>query len=241
MQLGLLGEKLDYSFSETYFKEKFAELNLANHSYQNFEIPSIEDFPALLKKNPQLHGLNVTIPYKEEVLHYLDEISPEAEKIGAVNTILIKNRKLIGYNTDTYGFEHSLVPMLNSSHTKALILGTGGASKAISYTLNKLGIENIKVSRSPSKNQCSYKQAATLLKTHLLVVNSTPLGTYPNTEEIPPLALDKVSENHLFYDLIYNPMKSALLVAAEGHGAQIKNGHEMLILQAEKAWQIWND
>lgn len=241
MQLGLLGKSLKHSFSETYFTEKFAELELTDHSYQNFEIASIKDFPALLKKNPKLQGLNVTIPYKEEVLPYLDEISPEAEKIGAVNTILIKDDKLIGYNTDTYGFERSLFPLLNNKHTKALILGTGGASKAISYTLNKLNIENVKVSRKPSKNEVSYNDAAKLLETHLLLVNTTPLGTYPHTAEIPPLALEKVSENHLFYDLIYNPSKSALLLAAEQSGAKIKNGHEMLILQAEKAWEIWNE
>ena len=241
MQLGLLGKSLKHSFSETYFTEKFAELELTDHSYQNFEIASIKDFPALIRNNPKLKGLNVTIPYKEEVLPYLDEISPEAEKIGAVNTILIKDDKLIGYNTDTYGFEHSLFPLLNNKHYKALILGTGGASKAISYTLSKLNIENIKVSRKPAKNEASYNDAVELLETHLLVVNTTPLGTYPNTIEIPPLSLEKVSENHLFYDLIYNPSKSALLLAAERNGAKIKNGHEMLILQAEKAWEIWNE
>lgn len=241
MQLGLLGKSLKHSFSQTYFTEKFAELDLTDHSYQNFEIASIEDFPELLKQNPQLNGLNVTIPYKESVIPFLDEISVEAREIGAVNTILFKNNRLIGHNTDAYGFEHSLAPLLKSNHTKALILGTGGASKAISYALTKLGIASLKVSRSPAENECSYKEASSLLETHHLVVNTTPLGTYPNTSEIPPLALEKVSENHLFYDLIYNPSKTSLLLAAEQKGAKIKNGHEMLILQAEKAWEIWND
>ena len=241
MQLGLLGKSLKHSFSKTYFTEKFAQLDLPHYSYQNFEIASIEDFPKLLKQNPHLNGLNVTIPYKESVIPFLDKISVEAKEIGAVNTILFKNHQLIGYNTDAYGFELSLAPLLKSNHTKALILGTGGASKAISYALKKLGISSLKVSRTPAENEYSYEEAASLLETHHLVVNTTPLGTYPNTSEIPALALEKVSENHLFYDLIYNPSKTSLLLAAERKGAKIKNGHEMLIFQAEKAWEIWND
>lgn len=240
MQLGLIGKSLKHSFSRTYFSEKFERENLKGFSYQNFELESIEQFPELLKTNPQLHGLNVTIPYKEKVIPFLDNLSPEAEKIGAVNTILNQNGTLTGFNTDVFGFENSLKPLLKREHQKALILGTGGASKAITYTLQKLDIQYVKVSRQPKDGELTYGQAAELLDEYLIVVNTTPLGTFPKTEEIPPLTLDKVSENHLFYDLIYNPPQTAFLRQAAHQGAQIKNGHEMLILQAEKAWQIWN-
>ena len=241
MQLGLIGKSLKHSFSRTYFTEKFEREKLEGFFYQNFELESIDQFSELIKENPQLQGLNVTTPYKEKVIPFLDNLSPEAEKIGAVNTILNQNGVLTGFNTDVFGFEQSLKPLLKKQHQKALILGTGGASKAVAYTLQKLDIQYVKVSRLPKEKELSYEDATKVLDQYLIVINTTPLGTFPKTEEIPPLTLDKVSENHLFYDLIYNPPQTAFLRQAAHKGAQIKNGHEMLILQAEKAWQIWNE
>lgn len=241
MHFGLLGKSLKHSFSRAYFSEKFEREGLSGFSYSNFEIEDISLFPDLIAANPQLNGLNVTIPYKESVIPFLDEISSEAEEIGAVNTISIHDGKLKGYNTDVFGFTNSLKPLLKPHHKKALILGTGGASKAVAFALQKLDIQYIKISRTPSSTERNYTHASEILDSYPLVINTTPLGTYPKTAEIPPLALDKVSENHLFYDLIYNPAETALLKAAAAHGAQIKNGHDMLVLQAEKAWEIWNE
>lgn len=241
MHLGLLGKSLEHSFSRTYFHEKFERENLSQHTYTNFEIEHIESFPELLNRNPQLSGLNVTIPYKREVIPFLHHISAEAEQVGAVNTIKISDGHLSGYNTDVFGFENSLKPLLKNHHSRALVLGTGGAAQAVIFVLKKLGITYKLVSRTPEGEAYDYAKAGLLLGEFHLVINTTPLGTYPKTLEIPPLALDKVSENHLFYDLIYNPPKTAWLKAAEQRGAQVKNGHEMLILQAEKAWEIWNE
>lgn len=241
MHFGLLGKSLKHSFSRAYFSEKFEREVLNGYSYSNFEIEDISLFSKLIASNPQLRGMNVTIPYKESIVPYLDEISPEAQEIGAINTISIHNGKLKGYNTDVFGFTNSLKPLLKPHHKKALILGTGGASKAVAFALQKLDIQYLKVSRAPSNSECNYTYASETLDSYNLVINTTPLGTYPNTDEIPPLALEKVSENHLFYDLIYNPAKTLLLTKAEEKGATIKNGQEMLVLQAEKAWEIWND
>jgi len=241
MHLGLLGKSLDHSFSRTYFHDKFERENLRQHTYTNFEIENINRFPELLKNNPQLNGMNVTIPYKQEIIPFLNHLSAEAEQIGAVNTIKISDSRLIGHNTDIYGFEKSLKPLLKNHHKQALVLGTGGAAKAVTFVLNKLGIEYHFVSRNPIQREFDYHHASSVLDDFNLVINTTPLGTYPKTSEIPPLALDKVSENHLFYDLIYNPPETAWLKAAAQRGAQVKNGYEMLVLQAEKAWEIWNE
>ncbi len=241
MHLGLIGKSLKHSFSEKYFAEKFKKLGLTGHSYTNFELESIDEFPGLLKANPNLTGLNVTIPYKSAIIPYLDSLSAEAEKINAVNTIKIKDGKLYGHNTDIYGFTESLKPLLKAHHKQALILGTGGASKAIAYSLNTLGIDYQKVSRKPRNGKWSYERASGELPHYFLLINTTPVGTYPHTKQAPPLDLTELGEEHLVYDLIYNPEKTALLKEAEQKGGSIKNGYEMLVLQADKAWEIWNE
>jgi shikimate dehydrogenase len=240
---GLVGKDISYSFSRDYFTKKFIELNLKEHSYRNFDIPEIEEFPFLLyQKEDDYQGLNVTIPYKESIMKYLSEIDEVAEKIGAVNTIKItEDNELIGYNTDAYGFEKSLVKLLESHHEKALILGTGGASKAVAYVLEKLNIEYKFVSRSPNADQLSYDYLnETILNESHLIINSTPLGTFPNIELSPDIPYNYLTKKHLLYDLIYNPEETTFLKLGKDQGAMIKNGSEMLKLQAEKSWEIWN-
>lgn len=241
MQLGLIGKSLAHSFSKKYFEEKFRRENLVGYSYENFELPDIGHFPKLLKEHPGLRGLNVTIPYKTEVIPYLHSLSAEAEKIGAVNSILIEDGRLRGFNTDYFGFKKSLETWIKPAHKKALVLGSGGAARAVKFTLDQLGISHLTVSRQPTAGEVSYPEAGPLLKDHTLVINTTPLGTFPKIDEMPPLELEYVSENHLFYDLIYNPAKSLLLQKADSRGANTFNGSQMLRLQAEKAWQIWHD
>jgi len=241
---GLLGRNISYSFSSGYFKEKFEALNLQYHVYQNFDIDNIDNFPQLLSDNKStINGMNVTIPYKEEVVPFLDEIDDEAAVIGAVNTIkFLTNGKLKGYNTDVYGFQNSLEPLLEKHHQKAFILGTGGASKAVAYTLNKLQIECVFVSRNPTnENQVSYADITEkLLLEHLLIINCTPLGTFPETNLCPDIPYQFITSKHLIFDLIYNPSVSTFLQKGKNQGAKIKNGLEMLQLQAEKSWEIWN-
>lgn len=241
MQLGLIGKSLQHSFSRDYFLRKFTAAGLHHHSYSNFELQDISEFADLLKSHPDLRGLNVTIPYKTAIIPYLDQLSAEAKEIGAVNTVKISNGKTKGYNTDVYGFGESLKPLLTPNQKQALILGTGGASLAVAYVLHQLGISYKMVSRQPVKDQISYAEATEDLSDFPLVINTTPLGTFPDVKGIPPLGLDKVTENHLFYDLVYNPSKTRFLQEAERSGARIKNGSEMLALQAEKAWVIWNE
>lgn len=241
-KLGLLGKNIGYSFSRNYFTEKFKSENLdSQYSYQNFDISSISEFKNILKDNPELIGLNVTIPYKEEVIALIDELSETSKKIGAINTIKItQNGKLIGHNTDYIGFKNSLQPLLQSQHQKALILGTGGAAKAIIYTLNELGIQHQLVSREKTKNTITYEELnEEIFNEYYIVINCTPLGTYPNIEKAPNIPYQYFSGNHLAYDLIYNPEKTTFLSKAETMGATIKNGHEMLKIQAEEAWKIW--
>lgn len=239
MKLGLLGKSLTHSFSKDYFSEKFRKEGLKGFSYENFELQEIEELPELLKHEAELRGLNVTIPYKESVIPFLDELSAEAKEIGAVNTIAIEKSKLTGHNTDCYGFGESLKPLLRDGEYRALVLGTGGAAKAVKFVLRGMNMKYLEVSRNPSAEQVGYAEASEVLPNYKLVINTTPVGTFPFTDEMPPLKLDNLSENHLFYDLIYNPIETLLLQKAKEHGAQIKNGHEMLTLQAEKAWQIW--
>lgn len=241
-RFGLVGKNISYSFSRKYFTEKFTDLGLTNHEYVNFDIASIDGFVAVIKNNLNLKGVNVTIPYKEKIIPFLDELHKDAEKIGAVNTIkLKKNGKLKGYNTDAYGFKKSLQPYLESHHSKALILGTGGASKAIKFALNKLNIESLFVSRNPKKdNEISYDNLSDKkLKEHTIIINCTPLGTHPDVEKCPNINYKVITEKHLLYDLIYNPAKTAFLTHGEKQGATIVNGLKMLELQAEKAWRIW--
>ncbi|WP_222984631.1 shikimate dehydrogenase family protein [Flagellimonas meishanensis] len=237
---GLLGRNIAYSFSKGYFTEKFQDLGLDGHTYENFDIPTISDVEGVLGQK-RLKGLNVTIPYKEEIIPYLDELDPIAEKIGAVNTIKFTSRGLKGYNTDAYGFEQALMPFLRPHHKKALVLGTGGASKAICFVLEQLGLAHMYVSRSKKKNQLHYDELdKKVMQTHLLIINCTPLGTYPNVSDKPPIPYQYIGEDHLLFDLIYNPAKTTFLTLGEQNGAAICNGESMLISQAEKAWEIWN-
>ncbi len=239
---GLIGKNISYSFSKKYFTEKFEKENLLNFSYENFDISDISELQSIVAETLYLKGLNVTIPYKESVFPFLDKINKKALAIGAVNTIKItKNQKLKGYNTDSYGFKKSLKPHLKSHHKKALILGTGGASKAVSYTLHQLEIEYKFVSRNPNSEQLSYEDLNDeIFNEFHLIINCTPLGTFPNTEEFPSLPYSFFSEKHLAFDLIYNPPETLFLQKAKEFGAKTLNGYQMLVFQADKAWQIWN-
>ena len=238
---GLLGRNISYSFSKTYFSKKFKKLHLDNYRYLNFDITSIEKLPHILQDNTII-GLNVTIPYKEQVIPFLDRLDPSAEAIGAVNTIKRIHTEWVGFNTDVFGFEVSLQPLLKKQHTKALILGTGGASKAIQFVLKKLDISVLKVSRNPSKHQISYDAITKeLIEEHSLIINCTPMGTHPHIDTAPQLPYHYLSKKHLLYDLIYNPPKTQFLSHGEKQGATICNGLKMLELQAEKSWDIWND
>jgi len=241
--LGLIGYPLTHSFSEKYFSDKFRDEQIQGYSYNNFPIESIEKFPGITDK-PHLTGLNVTIPYKEQVIPYLDEVDDTARQIGAVNTVKISERggkkHLSGYNTDAYGFHQSLSPHLRPAHKHALILGTGGASKAIQYVLDELDIEYKIVSRQVSANTIGYQDLClSLIREYLVIINTTPLGTYPDVDAFPDIPYDLLSENHLLYDLVYNPAKTKFLRLGRQKGAQVVNGYEMLKLQAEKSWEIW--
>ena len=241
---GLLGKNISYSFSKTYFSKKFMNLQLTNHKYVNFDIENIEDFLEIVSKyKKSLKGCNVTIPYKESIFNYLDEIDRTASEIGAVNTIKFSSDgKLVGYNTDVVGFEKSLIPLLKTHHTKALILGTGGASKAVAYVLKKIDIDYFKVSRNPKDNLAiAYADISNqLLNEYSLIINCSPLGTYPNINEKPMIPYQFLTSKHLLYDLIYNPVETAFLIEGKKRGTQVKNGLEMLELQAEESWRIWN-
>lgn len=241
-QYGLIGKDITYSFSQNYFTQKFKQLHLTDSSYSNFDIDKISEFSDIIERFDNLKGLNVTIPYKQAVIPYLDSLSKKATQIGAVNTIRItKKNKLKGYNTDWYGFYHSLKPLLKKQHTHALILGTGGASKAIEYVLQKLGIAYKFVSRTKLDNELTYEDLnQEIITQYTLIINTTPLGTFPNVEDKPYIPYQYISNQHLVYDLIYNPEKTEFLRLAEQNQATIKNGHEMLVLQAEKAYRIWS-
>ncbi|ALU74552.1 shikimate dehydrogenase [Tenacibaculum dicentrarchi] len=241
----LVGKNISYSFSKGYFTNKFKELGLETSEYVNFDIQSIEELSAKIKENKTtLKGMNVTIPYKLDVFNFLDEIDKKARKIGAVNTIKIsKKGKLIGFNTDVYGFKKSLKPLLKNYHKKALILGTGGASKAVAYVLKKLGITYYFVSRNPKgKKEVSYQSLSKeIIETHHLIINCTPLGTHPNIKDCPDIPYQFIGKKHLLFDLIYNPEITTFLSKGQEKNAAIKNGLEMLEQQAEKAWKIWNN
>jgi shikimate dehydrogenase len=242
MQLyGLIGYPLSHSFSKKYFTEKFRREGLDDCVYENFPLPAIEGLKEVLLK-PGLCGLNVTIPYKEQVLSFLDDASDVVKKIRACNCIRIKDGKLYGHNTDVLGFEGSLKKKLNPFlHKKALILGTGGSAKAVEYVLSAMGISFRHVSRKPSARSLSYEQLTpSVIDQHKLIVNTTPLGMYPNTVEAPPIPYQCLSPEHFLFDLIYNPEKTLFLKKGEERGALIQNGYEMLTLQAEENWRIWN-
>ncbi|MEJ4088766.1 shikimate dehydrogenase [Galbibacter orientalis] len=238
---GLLGKNISYSFSAGYFTEKFKQLDLDNHSYVNFDLQNIEEIKNVLAQDKDIVGFNITIPYKEAIIPFLTEIDPKAKEIGAVNTVKITKNGLKGYNTDVYGFYKSIEPFIKSHHKKALILGTGGASKAVKHALIDLGLEIQFVSRTASENKLSYEMLTKqVMEQHQVIVNCSPIGTFPNTEVKPAIPYEFLTEEHLVFDLIYNPPKTAFMKYAEANGATAVNGSKMLELQAEKAWEIWN-
>lgn len=234
---GLIGQSLGHSFSKSYFSA-FFQANQLKATYENIELQEIEQVRAVLEDG--FAGLNVTIPYKESILSYLDELSEEARKIGAVNVVQFKDGKLIGHNTDAYGFHQSIKPFLTNKHERAIILGTGGASKAVSFALEQIGVDLVTISRTPMPWQFGWDEINVhMLNACKLIVNCTPLGTFPSVNECPTLPYELLSPDHLAVDLIYNPPKSLYLQKAELAGAQIMNGESMLKLQAAKAWEIW--
>jgi len=238
-QYGLIGYPLTHSFSPDWFAEKFAAEGI-DAVYKAYPLENIESINDLLANYP-LKGLNVTIPYKKDVVEFLDHISPAVEKIGAVNCIDIRNGKRYGHNTDVIGFGKSLTPLLQPHHTKALILGTGGAAQAVKYVLDMLSIEYQSVSRNRSEESLAYEDITKeLIAQYPLIINTTPLGMLPNTDIAPEIPYHVLTEKHLLYDLIYNPVETKFLRLGKKYGAAIKNGHEMLILQAEASWEIWN-
>lgn len=241
---GLIGFPLGHSFSKNFFNEKFENENI-DAEYINFEIPNIEELVEILDVNPELRGLNVTIPYKEKVISYLDYISPEARAIGAVNVIRVthKGNKLVlrGYNSDVIGFTKSIEPLLERFHRKALILGTGGASKAVNYGLKSLGLETVFVSRYKRPGTIQYEDITPeVIKDYNVIVNCTPVGMYPKVEECPLLPYEAMDNHTLLYDLIYNPDRTLFMQKGAEHGATVKNGLEMLLLQAFASWDFWN-
>jgi shikimate dehydrogenase len=240
MLYGIIGYPLTHSFSPEYFKKKF-HTQQVNASYETFAIEDISRFPALLKEHADLKGVNVTIPYKESIISYLDETDAVATEIGAVNCITISNGSTKGYNTDAGAFEKSLRPLLKPHHEKALVLGTGGASKAVIYTLKALNIPYLLVSRGIKPGVITYGDlTGDIVKEHKLIINTTPLGLYPNSDSYPPISYNKIGMQHLLFDLIYNPTETRFLTLGRAHGATIKNGVEMLELQADASWEIWN-
>ena len=243
---GLIGYPLGHSFSISYFNQKFADEGI-DARYENFEISSIDQLQEVLDTNPNLKGLNVTIPYKEKVMEFLDNVTPEAQAIGAVNVIRVKhegkNIRLKGYNSDVIGFTQSIEPMLDKKwHKKALILGTGGASKAINYGLKSLGLETVFVSRYERPGTIQYESITSeVVKEYNVIVNCTPLGMYPHTDECPKLPYEAMDYHTILYDLIYNPDETLFMKLGRERGAEVKNGLEMLLLQAFASWEFWHE
>lgn len=242
---GLIGKKIGHSFSADFFNKKFADEGIDN-SYKLFPLPTIEDFPQLIKEKPELEGLNVTIPYKQQVIPFLDALSEEAAEIGAVNVIKIERKSgkifLKGYNSDSIGFRDSLKPLLRPEIKNALVLGTGGASKAVEYILRKFGIKVTFVSRTPKEGQFSYADLdKKIIEDNLLIVNTTPLGMFPDIDSCPDVPYQFITPRHICYDIIYNPAETEFLKRAKEKGATVKNGQEMLVKQALGAWEIWDN
>lgn len=241
---GLIGYPLGHSFSQNFFNQKFED-EAVDAVYENYEIPSVEVMQEIIDRNPNLRGLNVTIPYKQKVIPFLDAITPEAQAIGAVNVIKITHNGndtvLKGYNSDVIGFTKSIEPMLEKHHKKALILGTGGSSKAIDYGLRSLGLETVFVSRFKRDNTIQYNDiTADVVKEYNVIVNCTPCGMYPHADECPQLPYEAMNERTILYDLIYNPDQTLFMKRGAEYGANTKNGLEMLLLQAFASWDIWN-
>jgi shikimate dehydrogenase len=243
-KFGLIGYPLSHSFSQKYFSEKFQKEGISDAEYENFPLPDLHSLAPLLASSPSLEGLNVTIPYKQEVLSYLDFSDEIVEQTGACNCIRIRKGKLYGFNTDVTGFEQSLQKKLQAWHEKALVLGTGGASKAVQYVLKKRGIDYSLVSRRPGQagKTFTYDQLEReLVRSCTLLINTTPLGMFPLLDAFPPIPYDAIGKDHLLFDLIYNPQKTLFLKKGEEQGAVIQNGLEMLTVQAEESWRIWKD
>jgi shikimate dehydrogenase len=240
MRFGLIGKTLKHSFSRSYFTEKFITENITDCVYDNFELSRIEELPQLLHTHPDLKGFNITIPYKEQIIPFLNGKNEMVAGTGACNCVKLVNGKLYGFNTDVIGFRKTLEVRLKPSHKKALVLGTGGASKAVQYALKQLGIPFLLVSRQPAAGLITYNNLGKdILSEYALLINTTPMGMYPDVDNYPPLPYEYLTPEHFLYDLIYNPEKTQFLIKGEHRGAQICNGFEMLVLQAEESWKIW--
>lgn len=244
LYFGLIGYPLEHSFSVSYFTRKFSQEKI-NAVYKNYPLQNIAEFEALVRSEPGLKGLNVTVPYKEKIIPYLDVLSTTARTVQAVNTICFLREKanltLVGHNTDVTGFERSLREHLQDHHTPALVLGTGGSSRAVTHVLGTLGIDFIRVSRKRGEDRITYEDLDPgLVKDHPLIVNTTPLGMYPDTDSCPPIPYEAVTPEHLLFDLVYNPEKTKFLLLGEKQGGSIVNGYDMLVCQAEASWEIWN-
>lgn len=241
-RFGLIGYPLSHSFSQHYFTEKFQREGITGCVYENYPFSQVEELSIILREYTDLEGLNVTIPYKEKVIPFLSQQDEVVKAIGACNCIRINQGQLAGYNTDVTGFEQSLLPGLAKHHRQALVLGTGGAAKAVHFVLNKLGIGFLEVSRNAGgAKKISYQQVTpALLKEHQLIINTTPLGMYPNMDECPPLPYEALTPHHYLFDLVYNPAETLFLQKGKQQGAIIKNGSDMLVIQAEESWRIWN-
>ncbi len=238
---GLIGYPLTHSFSKKYFSEKFEREGIVDHEYHLYPLSQINQLEQVLANVPTLAGLNVTIPYKEQVIDFLDELSPIVSQIRACNCIHIKEGRLIGYNTDVIGFGRSLEPQLQSHHTQALVLGTGGAAKAVHATLREKGIAFVQVSRKASADAIAYEDIdRSIMEQHTLIINTTPLGMHPDTEGIPAIPYQFIGPTHYLFDLVYNPAETRFLQEGRLRGASTKNGEDMLVIQAEASWEIWN-
>ena len=243
-KFGLIGYPLGHSFSVPYFEKKFGAEGI-KAEYKNYPLAQIKEFEKLVKDEPQLLGLNVTVPYKQKIIPYLDALSKTARTIQAVNTIMFCRRNdqlaLVGHNTDVFGFKRALEEHLKEHHTSALVLGTGGSSKAVTFVLEELGIDYQRVSRSAGEERIVYADLdANLLEKTPLIINTTPLGMHPDVNSCPPVPFDAIGSNHLLFDLVYNPSKTRFLAMGEERGATIVNGYNMLVYQAEGSWEIWS-
>lgn len=238
---GLIGYPLGHSFSKKYFADKFEREGITGNAYELFPLEQIDQLEDLLASNPDLAGLNVTIPYKEQVIPYLDSMSPVVEEIGACNCIHIQEGRLMGHNTDVIGFSRSLLPKLKPHHRQALILGTGGSSKAVAYTLKELGIPFLQVSRTPADGMIAYEEIdQRMLESHTLLINTTPVGMFPDIAKAPAIPYEFIGTDHYLFDLVYNPERTRFLQEGALRGAAVENGSDMLVIQAEASWEIWN-
>ncbi len=237
---GLIGFPLTHSFSKKYFDNKFESEQISNSSFSNFEISEINQVTNLIQQNPALQGFAITIPYKQKILSYLDSMTDDVSRMLACNCVKIVNRKLIGYNTDVIGFKKSFAELLKPNHKKALVLGTGGAAQAVIFTLNKLGIEYLRVSRNEQQNAITYTAITEeLMNEYTVIINSTPLGTFPKVDDCPAIPYEYLTAEHYLFDLVYNPSITKFLSKGKEQGCTIKNGYDMLTIQAEENWKIW--